>query len=209
MEKKYIAVTFDDGPNTSTTVEVLDVLKRYNTVGTFFLVGNNISEQSAQSVKRAVDMGCEICNHSKTHSVMTDMSAEDIAAEIRFTSDKAKEIAGYYPKFFRPPYIAVNDVMHNAIDIPFISGFGCTDWDDSVEPAQRFEKIMEQASHGGIILLHDMEGNDKTVAALDMIIPALQEMGYEFVTVSKLFELCGITPQKGIVYSNVYQTTPF
>lgn len=63
-EKKVIALTFDDGPNTTTTNEVLDILEEYDAVASFFLIGDNISEESAASVKRAYDMGCEIDNHS-------------------------------------------------------------------------------------------------------------------------------------------------
>ena len=55
---KYIALTFDDGPNTVTTPMVLDVLEKHSAVGTFFLEGNNINEESAKVVKRAVEMGC-------------------------------------------------------------------------------------------------------------------------------------------------------
>lgn len=204
MSEKLIALTFDDGPNTVTTPRVLDVLEKYGVVGSFFLVGDNITPESAAVAKRAFGMGCEICNHSRTHSVMPEMSAEDISAEIKFTSEKVFEITGTYPKFFRPPYIAVNDVMFDAVGLPFIAGYGCTDWESSVSAEERYEKTMEQASHGGIILLHDMEGNENTVAALDMIIPALKAEGYRPVTVSDLFRLCGISPAKGIVYSNVF-----
>ena len=62
---KYIALTFDDGPNCTTTNDVLDVLERYGITASFFLVGNNIDGQSAKTVKRAFDMGCEINSHSR------------------------------------------------------------------------------------------------------------------------------------------------
>ena len=57
---KYIALTFDDGPNTSTTNQVLDILEEYNARASFFLIGENINARSEKSVKRAFDMGCEI-----------------------------------------------------------------------------------------------------------------------------------------------------
>ena len=94
---KVIALTFDDGPNTTTTGEVLDVLEKYGVRGTFFLIGDNINEQSAENVKRAYQMGCEIANHSKTHSYMNKMSDEDIKAEIAFTNEKIKDIIGKEP----------------------------------------------------------------------------------------------------------------
>ena len=85
---KYIALTFDDGPNTVTTPMVLDVLEKHSAVGTFFLEGNNINEESAKVVKRAVEMGCEIENHSRTHTAFPQLTAEEMTAEIDFTTER-------------------------------------------------------------------------------------------------------------------------
>lgn len=208
MEKKLCALTFDDGPNTETTPLVLEKLRKYEITATFFIVGNNIDEDSEQVVKEASDMGCEICNHSRTHSAMPGLSAEDIRAEIEFTSGEIERITGKRPKFFRPPYIAVNSTMYENIDLTFIAGIGAEDWLPEVTAEERAEKILAQIKDGAVILLHDMSGNTPTVEALDIIIPALKEE-YEFVTVSKLFELSGVTPKKGIVYSFTSQTTEY
>lgn len=212
-DDKVIALTFDDGPNLTTTNAVIDKLEEYNIVASFFLVGDNITGDadsgSARVAKRAYDLGCEINSHSKTHSNMTEMFPEDIKAEMEYTSDKIFEITGERPKFFRPPYIAVNDVMFESIDLPFIAGYGANDWEDSVSAEQRAEKVLAQAKDGAVILLHDMQGNSKTVEALDTIIPALADEGYNFVTVSELFAAKGIEPQDNIVYSFAEQTTMY
>ncbi len=63
---------------------------------------------------------------------------------------------------------------------------------------------MEHAKNGEMILLHDMTGNVNTVNALDLIIPDLLYHGFEFVTVSALFERLEVTPQRGRIYSNVF-----
>ena len=123
---------------------------------------------------------------------MTKMSAEDIRAEIDFVREKVRDITGEDTKFFRPPYIAVNDGMYDAIDMPFICGVGCNDWEDSVSAEERAERTLKQVKDGTIVLLHDMQGNSKTVEALKTIIPTLKDEGYEFVTVSELFEAKGI-----------------
>ena len=204
-QDKAVALTFDDGPNTSTTNEVLDVLEKHGVVASFFPVGDNINEESAKVVKRACGLGCEINNHSKTHSYMDKMSAEDIKAEIEFTDRIIFEITGEHTKFFRPPYIAVGDAMWENISVPFIAGLGCDDWDDSVSVETRVSVITEGVKDGTIILLHDYEGNRKTVEALGRIIPALKEQGYRFTTVSGLFEAKGVTPVTKKVYSNVTQ----
>lgn len=191
-ERPVIALTFDDGPNTTTTGEVLDLLEKYQVKASFFLIGSNINDESAKTVKRAFDLGCEINNHSKTHSYMNKMEAADIKAEVDFVNEKVKEITGEPPKFFRPPYIAVNDTMYDNIDMPFICGIGCDDWNQNVDVDMRVAGIEGQIQDGAIILLHDAEGNSQTVEALDRIIPDLLEEGYQFATVSQLFEAKGV-----------------
>lgn len=203
--KPMVALTFDDGPNTSTTTQVLDKLELYGVPASFFLIGNNISTESAKVVKRAYDMGCEINNHSKTHGYMNQMTPEEIIAEVQFVSDKVEEITGEPTKFFRPPYIATNADMYTNIDMPFIAGIGCNDWDPMVTVDQRVEKTLSQVQDGTIILLHDAQGNFQTVEALDTIIPTLLEQGYQFVTVSELFEAKGVAidPDDGTLYTVV------
>ncbi len=208
-EVKYIALTFDDGPNSTTTNEVIDKLDKYGIVASFFLVGNNIDDESAKAVKRAYDLGCEIDNHSRTHSNMTELSAEEIKAEYDYTDGKVYEITGEHTKFFRPPYIAVHQIMFDNIDVPFIAGIGANDWEDRVTAEMRARMILKQAKDGDIILLHDAEGNSMTVEALDTIIPELQKQGYKFVTVTELFKAKGIEPDMEKVYTNVMQKNQY
>lgn len=202
-ETKLIALTFDDGPNTTTTIEVLDVLEEYGAVGSFFLIGDNINAESAASVKRAYDMGCEIDNHSRTHSYMSDMSEEDLLAEVGYVDAYVYEITGEHTKFFRPPFIAVSQSMYDAIELPFICGFDTRDFMADVTAEQRAEAVISGAKDGLIVLMHDAAGNSQTVEALKMIIPTLQEEGYEFVTLTELFERQGETPKRNILYSEV------
>lgn len=190
--KPTIAITFDDGPNATTTTEVLDILEKYQVRASFFLIGTNINDESAKSVKRAFDLGCDIENHSKTHSYMDKMTADEIKDEVAYVNDKVKEITGTTPKFFRPPYIAVNSTMYDNIDMTFISGLGCNDWDDKVTAEYRAKYLEKKAADGVIFLLHDAEGNSKTVEALDKAIPILLEKGFQFATISELFELKGV-----------------
>lgn len=190
--KPTIAITFDDGPNATTTMEILDVLEKYQVRASFFLIGTNINDESAKSVKRAYDLGCDIENHSKTHSYMDKMTADEIKDEVAYVNDKVKEITGTTPKFFRPPYIAVNNTMYDNIDMTFISGYGCNDWEDRVTAEYRAKYLEKKAADGVIFLLHDAEGNSKTVEALDKAIPILLEKGFQFATISELFELKGV-----------------
>lgn len=209
-EKKLVALTFDDGPNTTTTNEVLDILEKYGVKASFFLIGVNINDDSAKAVKRAYDMGCDIGNHSKTHSNMTELTDEEIVDEIKYVDDRIYEIIGEYPKYFRPPYIAVNNKMFDLIDETFINGFGVTDYDDRVTTEIRHMRVMKQVKDGAIILLHDAQGNSQTVEALDLIIPDLISEGYELVTLTELFERKGVTlGDEKILYSYADQTSMY
>lgn len=203
ITEKIIALTFDDGPNTVTTPQVLDIIQKHNVPASFFVCGNNITPESSEVMKRAAILGCEIHNHSQTHSDMTGMSPEEIRAEIDSTSDKIEEAVGVRPRFFRPPYIAVNEQMHEVIDLTFICGLGAEDWLDEISAEERYNRIISQAEDGLVILLHDMAGNEKTVKAVDMIIPELKRQGYRFVTVSQLFEIKNVVPKRGEMYTTV------
>ena len=200
-DSKLISLTFDDGPNLTTTNDVLDRLEKYDIPASFFLIGDYINEKTAESVKRAVSLGCDIQNHSKTHSDMTKFTAEEIKAELEYTDRLIFDITGKHTEYFRPPYIYVNDVMFENIDLPFICGTASEDWIPDVSAEKRAENVLNSARDGAMVLLHDLEGNDKTVKALDIIIPALKERGFEFVTVSDIFGIKEVTPARGIVYS--------
>ncbi len=202
-----IALTFDDGPNTETTPQVLDILQEHGIVASFFLIADSITPESAKVARRAFDMGCDIENHSRTHSFMNQMAPEEIREEIRYCSERITEITGRPPAFFRPPYIAVNRTLFGHVDLTFICGAGCEDWVPEISAAVRAKRILAHAEDGQIVLLHDMPGNANTVEALKTVIPELKKRGFSFVTVRQLFAETGITPVPGRLYSNVYQTT--
>ena len=206
MSQPLIALTFDDGPNTVITPQVLDTLEENGAVGTFFLIAQNITPESAEIVRRARAMGCDIENHSLTHGFMNQMSPEEIRAEVQACTDRIVEITGQAPKFFRPPFIAVNQAMYDNIDLTFICGCGCEDWVPTVSAQERIDRVLANAEDGQIVLLHDMQWNQNTADALKVIIPELKKRGFAFVTVARLFELKGVTPQREWLYSNVLQT---
>lgn len=201
-----IALTFDDGPNTVITPQVLDILEENGAVGTFFLIAQNINPESAEMVRRAVAMGCDIENHSVTHSFMDEMSPEQIREEVKTCSEKITAITGRAPEFFRPPFIRVSQEMYDNIELTFICGAGCEDWVPEVSAQTRIERVLANAEDGQIVLLHDMEWNVNTVEALKTIVPELKKRGYRFVTCAQLFAEAGVTPVHGRLYSNVYQT---
>ena len=201
-----IALTFDDGPNTVITPQVLDLLEEYGIVASFFLIAQNITAESAEVVRRAKAMGCDIENHTVTHPFMDRMSVEEIRKEVDGCTEKIVEITGEAPKFFRPPFIAVSKAMYDQIDMTFICGAGCEDWVPTITAEQRAGRVLADAEDGQIVLLHDMQWNQNTVEALKTIIPELKKRGYEFVTVTQLFERKNVIPKRGWLYSNALQT---
>ena len=201
-----IALTFDDGPNTVITPQVLDLLEEHGILASFFLIARNITPESAEVVRRAKAMGCDIENHTLTHPFMDKLSLEEIRKEVDTCTEKIVAITGEEPKFFRPPFIAVSKEMYDNIDMTFICGAGCEDWVPTVTAEQRAERVLANAEDGQIVLLHDMQWNQNTVDDLKTIIPELKKRGYEFVTVTQLFERKNVTPQRGWLYSNALQT---
>ena len=202
-QKKLVALSFDDGPNTGTTVRMLDVLKKHDVKASFFVIGKNINEESAKVMMRAHNEGHDIENHSLTHASLPSLSADSVKREVEITTALIEKYTGEKPQFFRPPYIAVSKPMFDAVGLPFICGEGCNDWEPQVNADTRTERILASARDGLIYLLHDMPGNEQTVEAVDRIIPVLKERGFEFVTVRQLFKEKNIKPAKGIVYSDI------
>ena len=202
-----IALTFDDGPNTVVTPQVLDILEQEGIKASFFLIAQNITPESAEVVRRAKAMGCEIENHTVTHPFMDKLTVEEIRREVQECTDRIIEITGEAPKYFRPPFIALSRAMYDTIDLTFICGMGCEDWVPTVTAEQRAGRVLANAADGQIVLLHDMQWNQYTVEALKTIIPELKKRGYEFATVSELFEKKHVTPRHGWLYTNVLQET--
>lgn len=195
---KYISLTFDDGPNLGddhTMNDMLDLLEKNDVVGSFFLIGNKINDENAKVIKRAFDMGCDIENHSWTHPAMPELTKEEMIEEYEKCDQAIIKITGKKPEFFRPPYIAVNDLMHQVIPTPFIQGHGCKDWEPDVSAEERIKMLEEGTKDGVLYLLHVMEGNINTLKALEYLIPKLKKDGYTFVTVPEMFRIKGISFQ--------------
>lgn len=198
QNKKYIALTFDDGPDNEKTSLVLDKLDKYGVVATFLMVGQNINENTKPTIDRVIKMGNEIANHSFSYEDMQDMTPKQITDSVEKTTDLIKKYSGTTPKFFRAPNLSTSTAMYKNIDMPFVSGIIGFDWAGQNTNAQdRANFIIKDVKDGAIILLHDVQPYPHpTPEALDIIIPELQKQGYEFVTLSKLFEIKGIKTKK-------------
>ena len=194
---KLCALTFDDGPDVTKTNLVLDKLKNHDVVATFFVVGQRINDNTRPVLERAVSMGCEIGNHSWGYESMTSMDSAQISESVENTTDAIEEYAGVSPNFFRPPNLAVNNTMYEAIDLPFAEGVLGFDWATGAgdTPEKVANYVLSGMRDGAIILLHDVQPDPHpTPEALDTLIPVLKNMGYEFVTLSDLFDRKDVDP---------------
>jgi peptidoglycan-N-acetylglucosamine deacetylase len=185
-----IALTFDDGPNPYYTPQILAILQRYGIKATFFDVGYLVADYPT-IVRQEYDQGNIVANHSWSHPVLTNFSAQGIQAQLTSTTN-IKATIGVRPTFFRPPYGAINNlVLAQARNLHYTIVM----WDGSAEDwnlpgvSTIVNKTLYYARDGAILLLHDGGGNRaETVAALPIIISALKSRGFKFVTVQQLVD---------------------
>ena len=197
--KPMVALTYDDGPGGKEEQRILNCLKKYHAVATFFYVGNRVKGDKG-TVKMAYDMGCEIGNHSWDHSDMTTISKDEIKKQIKKTNEAISKVTGVRPSLFRPPYGAVNEKVLEYSDMPSILWKVDTlDW-KSRDPEKIFKKVKKNKKlDGKIILMHSIY--DETAEATEEIVPWLLKNGYQLVTVTELIKYkTGEAPKAKEVY---------
>lgn len=198
--KKYVALTFDDGPSSTVTPRVLDALRTYNAKATFFMLGQN-AEALPQLAKQIADEGHEIANHSITHANLQEISSEERKKEIIDSIDQIENATGKRPTLFRPPYGSYNNsVIDYALESNqkiIMWSVDTRDW-ESKNPNAINEIVRNYTKSGSIILLHDI--HPTTADALPEMLKYLQDQGYEFLTVTEMLnkmEASGVGPHSG------------
>lgn len=183
--KKYVALTFDDGPSNKTTPRLLDILKQHNVQATFYVLGSQ-AERFPEILKRTFDEGHEIGNHSWNHPSFTTISLKEVASQIASTNTVIHSIIGETPKTMRPPYGAYNKAVREIVGMPLIMwSVDTLDWKHR-NANKGVELALKQTHDGAIILFHDIHAS--SVDAIPTLIAELRARGYEFVTVSELYE---------------------
>lgn len=187
--KPRVALTFDDGPHPRYTPEILDILKEYGVSATFFAVGSN-AENYPQLIARIREEGHELGNHTHNHFHVAKLSREQLCGDIESAQQVLERLGGSKIRFFRPPEgVCTEDVKsyceQKGMTIVLWS-VDTRDWAHT--PVWEIcENVKSNVKDGSIILMHDFIGkNSPTPAALRHILPMLQELDYEFVTVSEL-----------------------
>jgi len=194
-----VALTFDDGPDPEWTPKILDILKQYHVKATFFLVGAQ-AEQYPELVKRIVDEGHEIGNHTYTHSNLAEIPTRQIQVELNATQRLIESITGRSTVLFRPPYNADSQPTHLDELIPlkevndqgYLIVMENIDPEDWARPGADMivDRVKQLRREGSLILLHDAGGDrSQTVEALPQIIDWLETRGDQIVSLSQLLEI--------------------
>jgi peptidoglycan/xylan/chitin deacetylase (PgdA/CDA1 family) len=184
--RKCVALTFDDGPMTS-TARLLDTLAAGGARATFFLVGRNV-DRFPQLVRREVMEGHELANHTYSHLDLRQASTAKGTRELRRTQEAIRRVTGTTPVLMRPPYGATDKrvaaIAKRMKLTQVLWSLDSLDW--QVRDSKKVErKVVAGTRNGAIVLMHDI--HPTTVAAVPGIIKRLRAKGYFFVTVSELF----------------------
>lgn len=188
-DQKVVALTLDDGPLPGATEETLDILKKLDVKATFFTIGVE-SKRHPNQLKKIIEAGQEVGNHSYSHKLMMFMTYGSVAQEIE-DNDTLIRAAGYTgPIPFRVPYnykfvtLPYYLMQHQRDDISHNVSTS-EGWNDS--PQAITADIVQQVTPGSIILLHPMYKHTvSSRKAISLIVNDLRAKGYTFVTVSQL-----------------------
>lgn len=191
IEEKVIALTFDDGPSSPYTTEILDILDKHNVKATFFMVGVCV-ENNIDIAKDVYNRGHQIGNHTYNHPHMIFKSDEFVEYQILKTDSLLSSIGAPENTDFRPPYgehmFAVHRFLKKTGRNNILFNVIVGDW-KATDEIVLAENIMKKIEPGAIVLLHDGGGiRDATVKATDIFITRALEKGYTFVTVKELME---------------------
>ncbi|MBO5258058.1 MAG: polysaccharide deacetylase family protein [Clostridia bacterium] len=186
---KTIALTFDDGPHPVYTPEILDILGEYGVKATFFTIGQNV-EWYNDVFRMEYAAGHEIGNHTYSHQNLRKLPYKSVCREIEQAEELVYEATEYRTRLLRPPEGAFgHDLCKAAAELDYTVicwSVDTLDWAHT--PSDEIvTNVLENVKGGDIILFHDyIAGDSPTPDALRVIIPALLDEGYRFVTVSEL-----------------------
>ncbi len=192
--RPMVALTYDDGPS-QYTPEILSVLGQYNSVATFFVVGQRVPAH-ADIIRSAYQMGCEIGNHTYSHQVLTKVGASQIQGQIGATNSAVQNVTGVSPVVMRPPGGGQNESVRSAVGMPIIMwSIDTLDW-KTRNAASTQAAVLDHVRDGDIVLMHDLYS--QTAAASRVIIPELVNRGYQLVTISELSDCRGAMASGGV-----------
>ena len=191
--EKVIYLTFDAGYENGCTAKILDILQKHQVPAAFFLVGNYL-QQNPDLVRRMVNEGHTVGNHTMHHYDMSKIS--DKATFTKELSDLEvlyQEITGKsMEKYYRPPQgIYSEENLKMAQQLGYRTVFwslAYVDWNNDAQPTaqQAFDKLIPRVHNGAVVLLHSTSVTNGEI--LDELLTRWTAMGYTFAPISRLFE---------------------
>ena len=190
-DNKVIYLTFDAGYENGNVERILDVMKKHNAKGAFFILENLII-RNTDLVKRMAEEGHTVCNHTAKHKDMTKVTTiEEFDCELKKLEALYQEYTGYtLSKFYRPPegkFTEQNLKFADELGYKTIFwSFAYADWDNNKQPAEEYaiQKIKDNTHNGMIVLLHPTSKTNADI--LDRILTYWEEEGYRFGTLDEL-----------------------
>lgn len=192
---RQVALTFDDGPDVYFTTQILDILKKEDVKATFFVIGER-AQAHPEMVKRIVNEGHVIGNHTWDHPYLPKSTSQKVHYEISKTDEFLDSLLGFHPTIFRPPYGAVSpEIIKETSSL----GYSIINWSvdtrdwAGTSPEQIMGYVKKEIYPGGIILQHCAGGKkdnlSNTVKALPVIISTLRSQKYKFVSIPELLQI--------------------
>lgn len=198
--QKLVALTYDDGPSANTDL-ILDTLAKYDAKATFFVVGTQ-ADYYRDELKREVDEGMEIGNHTWDHMTLKFHTKEEIQDQLDRNDDLLEELIGFKPTIMRPTGGGVDETVVTSVERPMIQwDVDTLDW-ETKDPETTISRALDLVEDGSVILMHDLY--QATAEASVDLIPALNDAGYKMVTISELAEAYGYTLEPGGIYYAFY-----
>ena len=190
--EKVLYLTFDAGYENGCTEKILDILQKHQVKAAFFLVGNYI-EKNADLVRRMVNEGHIVANHTMHHKNMSQISDKDsFSKELTDLEQLFFDTTGkQMPKFYRPPQgVYSQENLRQAKELGYKTVFwslAYVDWNNDSQPTKEyaFSKLLPRTHNGAVVLLHSTSQTNAEI--LDELLTKWEAEGYHFETIDKLF----------------------
>ncbi|RJQ28337.1 MAG: delta-lactam-biosynthetic de-N-acetylase [Peptococcaceae bacterium] len=187
-DSKVVYLTFDEGYENGYTAEILDILKNNDVKAAFFITGHYL-ETNPELVKRMMDEGHIVGNHTMSHPSLPDLTAARIAADIRALEQAYEKLAGQKMRYLRPPKGEYSErSLAETRAMGYYNIFWSLAFVDWVPvpggAAESYRSVMDNLHNGAVILLHAV--SKENTEALDKILKDVKTQGYEFKTLDDL-----------------------
>ena len=187
-DSKKVYLTFDMGYEAGYTEKILEVLKQNNVKATFFITAHYVNSQP-ELVKRMIDEGHIVGNHTVNHKSMPSLNNEQIKEEVMNLHTSIFNKFGYEMKYMRPPkgeYSESSLAYCNTLGYTTVMwSFAYDDWDEKKQGREEYgkKKILDNIHNGAILLLHGTSKDNSNI--LDYCIKEIKNMGYEFASLDE------------------------